>query len=250
MKAVVKTTVTTENLLKNFVITTAMVIVAALSAGCAQLEQVGKALDESNRKGNVERFERQEDMVMARAFYMLNANRDEQLVPTLQSANYEFGKRASWSTTIFRKVVDREANIVFATTAARKVNADIMDDPASKLYIATAHRRGNKVVLYKSRMAAAINDQFNALHKFEPDANTRQWFDITGALIEYSPDGQIVSVMTKSRQLIATMGVSVYDYVHVRYGRDIIRNIENALPNSLFSETRIREIRLTASTRG
>lgn len=249
MTAVVKTTINTEVPLKKYFITITMVAVAALSAGCAQLEQVGKALAESNRKDNTERFESQEDKVMARAFYTLDANREEQLEPALRSANYEFGKRASWSTTIFRKVVDREANVAFATTAARRVNADIMDDPASKPYIATAHRRGNQVVLYKPRMAAAINDQFKALHKLEPDVNTRQWFDITGALIEYSPDGQIVSAMTKSRQLIVTMGASVYDYVHVRYGRDVARIIENELPNSLFSETRIREIRMTASTR-
>lgn len=247
---VAKSIINTEVPLKKHVITIAMVAVAALGAGCAQMEQVGKTIVEHNRNSNVERFERQEDKVMASAFYSLDANREERLAPALQSASYGFGKRAQWSTTIFRKVVDREANVGFAVNAARRVNADIMDDPASKIYIATAQGRGNKVVLYKPRMAAAINAQFKALHTLESDSSTQEWFEITGALVEYAPDGQVVSAMTKSRQLIVSIGASVYDYVHVRYGRDIARTIENQLPNSLFSETLIREIRNPSKAKG
>lgn len=111
-----------------------------------------------------------------------------------------------------------------------------MDDLIGQRYVAFANSRGNTVHQFSPVMGEALNRMFEQNLEFKPANNVAVFNGVENALIEYSPDGKIVSVMMRTHQAIHNFTTRSYQYVTIIFGDENGHFVENKIPNSFFAE--------------
>lgn len=110
------------------------------------------------------------------------------------------------------------------------------DDVLGQRYVALAESRGNVVKQYKPALGGMLNKLFAQNFKYKNANNLAQWLAVDNALIEYSANGSIVSVMTRSHQAIFNYDAVSTQYVNFYFGKSNAQYIENAISNRYFAD--------------
>jgi hypothetical protein len=146
------------------------------------------------------------------------------------------------------KLMYREANLQIVVQAMRGYAYSPMDDEIGQRYITLAQSRGNSIKLYKPALGGLLNKMLNQNFRLpRGDKGTYEWINSDNVLIEYSPSGQIVSVMTRSHQASVSFGVNSYQYTNFYFGPATGRYIENHIANQNFENNFIRVVSSTSS---
>jgi hypothetical protein len=123
----------------------------------------------------------------------------------------------------------------------------VTDDLFGKKYIEVANSRGNTVKLYKPKLGAIINKQFEQNFRFTTVGKFVNWIDRDNVMIEYSPNGEIISFMTRSHQATTNVGVDDDQYVNIYFGKGNAQFLENKIANNEFDNNFLRVINPVAS---
>lgn len=208
---------------------------------------IANAFDFSKQK--LDAYKLTTDKQLVDQFYYLSADgKDEGLNKELtgKTKSFEFQKLTPSSLTV-RQLMYREGNMQSVMQAMSRYNYSPMDDEIGQRYVAFAQSRGNVVKLYKPALGAQLNQIFAQNFYLQHDKNTAEFVGSDNVLIEYSPSGQIVSVMTRSHQAIISIGVQSYQYINLYFGSGNVQVIENRIANQSFENNFIRVVASTSS---
>jgi hypothetical protein len=214
-----------------------------LVSGCAQLQDLQQKLDDMAAERHRNTYASQSDKGLATSFYALADNgRKEVLEPSLAKSEYVLQAANVESLHFKRRWISHEQNWRTAQDKMDTYSRSVLDDPVTQKYLEVARSRGNVVRLYRPALGSKVNALFKQYHLLQPDKNTKEWYGIDNALVEYGPAGQVLSVLTKSYQGVATLGVFIDEYVHVYYGPRVSRHVENSISNTAFNERYLRDL--------
>lgn len=210
---------------------------------------IANAFDFSKQK--LEAYKQTTDKQLLDQFYYLSEDgKEEGLNKDLagKTNSFEFQKLTPSSLTV-RQLMYREGNMQSVMQAMSRYTYSPMSDEYGQRYIAFAQSRGNVVKLYKPALGSLLNQMFTQnFYLRHDDRNTAEWIGVDNALVEYSPSGQIVSVMTRSHQAMISIGVQSYQYINLYFGAGNAQIIENRIANQNFENNFIRVITTPSST--
>lgn len=194
-------------------------------------------LDIDGAKKNLEIYSQVKDKALVDHFYILSEDGKK---ASLQSeiekeSNFRFRKLTTGSITVRRQIfsADNLAEIhAEMREFARPPQADLM----GRRYVEFAHSRGNTVRQYSPAMGEIFNRMFEQNLEFKPAHNVATFNKAENALIEFSPDGKIVSLMMRAHQAIHNLSTRSYQYVTIIFGSDNGQLVENRISNSVFSD--------------
>lgn len=195
-------------------------------------------------KQKLEAYKQTTDKPLLDQFYFLSEDGKEEGISKEvvgKTKAFEFQKLTPSSLTV-RQLMYREGNMQSVMQAMSRYNYSPMDDVIGQRYVAFAQSRGNVVKLYKPALGALLNQLMAQNFYLQHDKNTAEWIGVDNVLIEYSPTGQIVSLMTRSHQAIVSLGVQSYQYINLYFGSGNAQVIENRMANSNFDNNFIRVV--------
>lgn len=230
-----------SNIRKHFILAAA-VAVSLLSGCAAQMENLSQKLDAGLASAHQDTFDRQTDKDLASAFYSLGEGRSkpELMRSELAAQGYELQAVNVEALHIKRRGIVRDGNFADASRKLFNTRKPMVDDPALQAYLRFAAARGSAVKLYRPALAQRVFGVFPAEHMLRPANNTQQWYGLDNVLVEYAPDGRVLSIAAKSYQGISNFGVAVDEYVHIWYGRGVAARFENQFGNNVLNDTFIR----------
>lgn len=219
--------------------------VPVCSAGLFDSLSSGLAAAFDTSKKKLEVYQKSSDKALVDQFYFLSEDGKEEGLNKEFAQNakeFEFQQLSVDSFTL-RKLMYREGNMGSVVQGMRGYNYSPVSDEIGKRYIAFASSRGNVVKIYKPTLGNLINSML-AQHFYlrHDDRNTAEWIGVDNALVEYSTDGKMVSVMTKSHQANITMGVNSYQYTNIYFGNQITQLLENKIGNNEFDNNFLRVV--------
>jgi hypothetical protein len=204
---------------------------------------LANAFDFSKQK--LETYKQATDKPLLDQFYYLSEDGKEEGLNkelTGKTKSFEFQKVTPSSLTV-RQLMYREGNMQSVMQAMNRYTYSPMSDEYGQRYVAFAQSRGNVVKLYKPALGSQLNQMFpQNFYLRHDDRNTAEWIGVDNALVEYSPSGQIVSVMTRSHQATISIGVQSYQYINLYFGAGNAQIIENRIANQNFENNFIRVI--------
>jgi hypothetical protein len=204
---------------------------------------LANAFDFSKQK--LETYKQTTDKALLDQFYYLSKDgKEEGLNKELigKTKSFEFQKLTPSSLTV-RQLMYREGNMQSVMQAMNRYTYSPMSDEYGQRYVAFAQSRGNVVKLYKPALGSQLNQMFpQSFYLRHDDRNTAEWIGVDNALVEYSPSGQIVSVMTRSHQATISIGVQSYQYINLYFGAGNAQIIENRIANQNLENNFIRVI--------
>lgn len=229
----------------SFLAVVSVVYVPVCSAGLLDSLSSGLAAAFDTSKKKLELYQKSSDKALLDQFYFLSEDgKEESLNKELvqNSKEFEF-QQVSVNSVTLRKLMYREGNMGSVVQGMRGYNYSPMSDEVGKRYIAFASARGNVVKIYKPTLGNLINSML-AQHFYlqHDDRNTAEWIGVDNALVEYSSDGKMISVMTKSHQANITMGVNSYQYTNIYFGNQITQLLENKIGNNEFENNFLRVV--------
>lgn len=115
-------------------------------------------------------------------------------------------------------------------------------DIFGKKYVALAKSRGNLVKQYKPKLGALLNNLLEQNFTYKPAPNVSTWIGVDNVLAEYTPNGELVSFMTRSHQAIDQLGATSDQYIHFYFGKALMMFIENKVSNLTFENNFQRAI--------
>jgi hypothetical protein len=196
-------------------------------------------------KQKIEKYKNVADKQLVDQFYYLSDDGKE------EGLNKDFAQNAkgfelqqlSPTSLTLKRLMYRNSNMGSVVQYMRSYNYSPLDDEIGKRYVAFASSRGNVVKLYKPELGGKINTIL-AQYFYMPHDNksTIEWVGLDNALVEYSPDGQIVSVMTKSHQAVISFGADTTQYTNIYFGAGNARVLENQLGNNEFENNFLRVV--------
>lgn len=201
---------------------------------------ISNALDQSKSRINL--YNQCLDKNLLDQFYFLSEDGKQQSVsPKISSENKNFELvQTSISHLTLRQIIFRESSMMSVTQGMRSYSYDSTEDIVGKIYISFANERGNIVKIYKPALNGKINRLFNQNFKLNHARNTSEWLNLDNALIETSPDGKIISALTRSHQAIVNIGATSHQYINIYFGKPNSQAIENSIKNSEFTNEFIR----------
>lgn len=203
---------------------------------------IANAFDFSKQK--LEAYKQSTDKQLVDQFYYLSEDGKEEGINKdilSKTKAFEFQKLTPSSLTV-RQLMFHEANMQSVMQAISRYNYSPMDDEIGQRYVAFAQSRGNSVKLYKPTLGSLLNQMMAQNFYLQHDRNTTEWIGLDNVLIEYSPTGQIVSVMTRSHQAVVNLGVNSYQYINIYFGPGNGQVIENRIANQNFENNFIRVV--------
>lgn len=203
--------------------------------GCTQLDQF-------IAEHNLKTYQQVEDKYIVDAFYELSPDgRTEKLKPQLENAGFAYPNLTTSSLCFERKEYD-EPNMGAIFYDIKGYNYDSIDDVVAVTYINAVKQRGNIIKIYKPPMGRFLARIFPL--PFNPNApRTATWYDLDNVLIEYNLAGEPISCLVRYHHAITSIGVREYQHVCIYFGKYYMRNLENKIPNSVFYEYFLREIK-------
>lgn len=187
-------------------------------------------------------YEQVQDKTMVDAFYWLSEDGKEFGINkeiSAASPQFKIEQLAKDSITIKQKVY-HAGSLGEVSDFMSGYSYDGEGDAIAQKYVAVAKSRGNIVKLYKPALGGIINR--GVPHPFSHANNTREWFNLDNALIEYNPSGRIVSYLVRSYQAYQTLGSDCMQYTAIYTGSTATRALENGVKNSAFQDNFLREL--------
>ena len=235
---------------KLFLTAVFFIISTLMSSGPAQAEgfldslknKWDAATDVSQRNKKI--YQEVTDKQLVDSFYTLSIDAKTQginLDIPAKTEQYEFMKITPNSLT-FREMLYKVDQVGELLNAMRSYHDSILDDALGQRYIELAVSRGNIVKLYKPNLGGAVNEMLNQNFYLKHDKNTIEWLKSDNILLEYSPTGQTVSVMSRSHQAVNNFTLRSYRYTNLYFGAALSQFIENKIGNSLFSDNFLRVV--------
>ncbi len=195
-------------------------------------------------KQRIQTYQESTDKKLTDQFYYIsadgkNAGLNKEIIA--QTKHFEFMKLTTSSITL-RQLMFREGNMQAIYQDISSYSYDPTSDEISKRYISFAESRGDVVKLYKPALGNEINQIFMQNFSLDPAKNTMQWIGLDNALIEYSPNGKIISFLTRSHQAIVNFGANSYQYINIYFGPGNSQVLENRIGNDAFQNNFIRVV--------
>ena len=184
------------------------------------------------------------DRQLVDAFYTLSEDGSKQgLTPEFKGkfADLEFIKITHGSMTFAFKMFQVN-NMGEASARLNGYSYTITDDLFGQKYLEVAKARGNTVKLYKPQLGKQLNSMFEMNFRFTSVGQFNNWIDRDNALIEYSPNGEIISFMTRAHQSSVNIGVTDTHYVNIFYGKSNAQFLENKVANNAFENNFLRVV--------
>ncbi len=185
-----------------------------------------KVYDAVADKGLIDRF-----------YELKDDGRAHDLPSDLRSAGYRLVDLSATSLML-RTIGQNLGNMADAAAAMDRYVPDLDGDVLASRYAGFAKSRGNLVRAYKPAMTGRLNGLFK-IHPARTQG-TREWYDRDNAIIEWTPQGRIVSVLVHSHQAATGVGVVLARYSNVLYGLGPARHTENQIRNSEFADLELR----------
>lgn len=168
-----------------------------------------------------------------------DADRQDALVSVLLQAGYKLDDFTPGSLSVHRSG-RALANMGEANAQMDGYVPDVEGDPVARIYIDVAKARGSVVKAYKPRLCGRLNGMFK--QAVTPVPRSREWFDRDIALIEWSQQGRVVSLLVHAHQASTGIGVALMRYSTVFFGPANARHVENNVRNSEFSDFELRQL--------
>lgn len=200
-------------------------------------------LDDLSAKGKVAGYEQVSDKEMVAAFYSLSEDgKTEGLVKEITGVStYKFHKLSPDILTITRPYYKTET-MQEISNLMNGFSETPMDDVIGQRYVEVAKHRGNEVKQYRPAMTLALNKMFIQNFRWKPDAKIKDFLGSENSLIEYSKDGKIISIMTRSQQALQGYGAQSWQYINIIFGPVYGNVVQNKLSNSFFADTFMRNL--------
>jgi len=212
-----------------------------LLSGCAQLQLLDEKFENYSASQRIERYNNFPDKHLLSNIYLLSQDgKNHGLTEELASESFEFDKITEYSFSVEKKIFS-EPNMNLIFNKYNNYNYDSSSDAIANKYIGSVKLRGNRAFLYKPIMGKLINEILR--QPFDKTDKTSEWYGLDNAIIEYDSSDRIVSVLVRAHQAVITFGADSRQYSTIYTGSSI-RHIENNIPNSIFTDSFIREIRL------
>lgn len=195
-------------------------------------------------KQRLEVYQKITDKSLVDQFYFLSEDgKEEGLNKELgvKAKGFEFQKLSPSSFTV-RQPMYQAGNFQSMMKAMDAYSYSPLNDEVAQRYVAFAKSRNNVVKLYKPALGEMINSMLQQNFYLQHDKNTSEWIGLDNVLIEYAPNGQIVSVMTRSHQAVGNIGVNSHQYLNIYFGAGNSQYLENKIGNRDFADNFIREL--------
>ena len=208
---------------------------------CAQLESASQYLKEQAAENRLKSYNQVLDKDLIDHFYKISKNgRESGLSDELKDSDFSF-EELEPSRIILKKLMYTGGNMGQISKKMYQYSYNSESDLVAKTYTKMAVKRGNVVKLYKPRLTKVINGLFK--QPFQPEKKSRAWYGIDNTLIEYEQSGRPVSFLVRAHQATTFMGVSSFQYASIYFGKGNISILENKIPNSVFSDNYLRELK-------
>lgn len=193
-------------------------------------------------KSRLETYNNVSDKALVDSFYVISPDGQKfGLSSDLEAPKSPFSFKALNAGSIsFERDEGSESNMASVIGNMNRYSYDASADALAVKYIENAKSRGNLVKLYRPAMGNLINRLFK--HPFEHDKNTREWYDLDNALIEFDKSGRPISFMVRAHQAYVLIGARVRQFTTIYFGTGNARHLENSINNSMFQESFIREL--------
>ncbi len=195
-------------------------------------------------KQRLEAYQKVTDKSLVDQFYFLSEDgKEEGLNKELdvKAKGFQFQKLSLSSFTV-RQPMYQTGNFKSMMSAMEVYSYSPLNDEVAQRYVAFAKSRNSVVKLYKPALGEMINSMLDQHFYLQHDKNTSEWIGLDNALIEYAPNGQIVSAMTRSHQAVGNIGVSSHQYLNIYFGAGNAQYLENKIGNRYFADNFIREL--------
>ena len=200
----------------------------------ALLDWLAQRAAENRRKV----YEAVADKALIDRFYLLqDEGRSQDVPPELRSAGYRLVDLGE-SSLMLRTVGGNTGNMTDAAAEMDRYVPDLDADVLVTRYVELVKSRGNVPRAYKPAMSARLNGLFR-MHPARAQG-TREWYDRDNAVIEWTAQGRIVSVLVHSHQAATGLGVILARYSNLLHGPGPARHIENQVRNSEFADLELR----------
>lgn len=200
------------------------------------------ATDSSQR--NAKAYQEVTDQQLVDSFYVLSADAKTQGInPDIvaKPGQYEFMKLTP-ETLTFREFLYKADQMNDLLYTMKSYSDSLLDDALGQRYAAFASSRGNVVKLYKPSLGGVINGILNQHFYLKHANNTIEWLKSDNVLIEYSPSGKVVSVMSRAHQAVNNFTLRSYRYTNLYFGAALAQFIENKIGNGMFNENFMRVV--------
>lgn len=202
----------------------------------AFLDWIAEKAAENRRK----RYESISDKTLVDALYvMLDGGKKEGLVPELREAGFKFND-LNLSMLAMERRIENTGDMAGARELMRGLVPDLDADVLAKIYGAVCKGRGNTVKVYKPAFSGRLNALFKQPLVF--GQGRVEWYDRELSLIEWSPEGRVVSLLLHAHQASTSLGVMVYRHSMVLFGSASTRHVENSIRNSEFADYELRTL--------
>lgn len=181
-------------------------------------------------KQNYKIYKTVEDKSLVDAFYFISQDGAEQGVQKdiLAIRKYKFVKLTSASLTFSDFFMKQP---LFSIVRDMESYSFSPLDIFGKKYVAFANARGNLVKQYKPSLGGVLNSMLEQNHMFRAAPNVRTWLDVDNVLAEYAPNGELISLMTRSHQASEQLIGTSNQYIHFYFGKELMRIVENKVSN-------------------
>jgi len=122
-------------------------------------------------------------------------------------------------------------------------DSDANSDAFAQTYITSAKKRGNIVRLYNPKLTAWVNQMVVQVTHFNVvNDGWRMYDQAENVLVESKPNGELVSILTRSHQSHVTVGVTSYMYPQIIFGKPVLRRFENTMTHKSLENLYIRDL--------
>lgn len=184
-------------------------------------------------KRNLKTYSTVEDKQLVDAFYYLSEDGKDQSVQKdiFAVRKYKFVSLTLDSLTFSDFYMKDSMNVIEREMQVYSYNPlDIF----GKKYVSLAKSRGNLVKQYKPKLGALLNTLLEQNFTYKPSPNVSTWIGVDNVLAEYTPNGELVSFMTRSHQAIDLLGATSDQYIHFYFGKALMMFVENKVSNLAF----------------
>lgn len=193
-------------------------------------------------KSRLETYSKVADKALVDSFYVISPDGQKHgLSSDLEAPKSSFSfMELNAGSISFERGEGSESNMASVIGSMKQYSYDASADALAVKYVENAKSRGNLVKLYRPAMGKQINDLFK--HPFDHGKNTREWYDLDNALIEFDKSGRPISFMVRAHQAYVLIGARVRQFTTIYFGAGNARHLENNISNSAYQELFIREL--------
>lgn len=208
---------------------------------------VSGAVDNLNQmaaQSRAREYEAVEDKKMVESFYSRGSDDQKgDVIPELKKSfpNLKMVKLTPVSITFAYDIYSAD-NMQSMSAQMSTYTYATQDDALGKKYIEVAQARGSVVKNYRPQLSKSINRIFDQHFIFTTVPHTAEWIDKDNVLIEYSPNGSIVSFMTRAHQASTGFGVISKQYTNIYIGKANAQILENKISNNEFENNFLRVV--------